>query len=418
MSSESNIILVTNDNNVAKTLKPKPVLLRKIDNILITTYSEALVKIKKIHPELVLVYCAEEKESCLELIKTIKTDEAIKETAIFLILKKYDQDFILSAYDEDITDYITLDSSDADILIRIMWSLKKRLMNTTVIKQKNLLKELGVIDKNTGFYTNEYCNKVFDNEIQNIKKAKIEAVFMLVSASEESKLKLNPNDLAKAIKSSTRELDIISHSSANRFYIMLKETSLKGAFCVFEKIKQLIGEDYTINAGVSFVNKKSFEELKTQLLNALVEAISTKQELVIVNEEEEKIISQDWLEKINSTQKNFKLFKQAFNKKLDRVIAPVFFQMQKIYEEKLFQTEIEQYSNSTSSVFILKKGDKISELKITYPGFSKINIDIMHQGLDSPENKKINLGLKELNQEKLEQVLEDFIHEFKINTNE
>ncbi len=141
MSSESNIILVTNDNNVARILKPKPILLREIDNILTTTYSEAILNIKNINPELVLIYTDKEQEDCLELIKLIKTDEQTKVTAIFLIIKVYNQYFILSAYDEDITDYITLDSGDADILIRIRWSLKKRLANATLNKQFNLLEE-------------------------------------------------------------------------------------------------------------------------------------------------------------------------------------------------------------------------------------------------------------------------------------
>lgn len=417
MTSESNIILVTNDNNVAKILKPKSVLLREIDNILTATYFEAIEKIKKVIPELVLIYCDTEKKDCLNLIKSIKNNEEIKETAILLILKKHDQDFILSAYDENITDYVTLDAGDADILIRIMWSLKNKLTNTIIQKQRNLLEELDVVDKNNGFYTNEYCNKIFDTEIQNIKKHNIEAVFMLISASEESKLKLKPLNLAKAIKESTRELDIIARGSANRFFVMLEKTSLKGAFCVFDKIKQFLGSEYTICAGVSTADDMPFELLKKKLLNALVEAIATKQEVVIVSEEE-KAVSQDWLEKINTNQKNFKLFKQAFKKKLDKVITPVFFQMQKVYEEKLFKTKVEQFSNSNLSAFILRKDDNVSELKITYPGFSKINIDIIHQGLDSPENKRISLGLKELNNDKLEEILENFIREFKISTNE
>ena len=57
--------------------------------------------------------------------------------------------------------------------------------------------------------------------------------------------------------------------------------------------------------------------------------------------------------------------------------------------------------------------DNESELKITYPGFSKINIDIIHQGLDSPENKRISLDLTELDESKLTKIVEDFIKEFK-----
>lgn len=412
MPAESNIILITNDKNVTDILKPKLVLLREIDTILTTTYSEAIKTIGEIIPETILIYCSNEKNECLKLIKTIKSNARTKDTSILLVIDEYEQDFVLSAYDENITDYLTIHADDAEILMRTLWCLKKNKYTTTMHKQHNLLERLGVVDKNTGFYTNEYCEKIFENEFKNLADIKSDGILMLISASEESKIKLTPLQLAKAIKTSTRNSDVAVHGTANRFYVLLRETELKGAFCVWDKIKRAVGEQYTINAGISSIGEKTFKEIKNELLNALVEATSTNQDLVIVSDEE-KSSSGDWLEKVSSTQKNFKLFKQAFNKKLEKVIAPIFFQMQKLYEEKLFETQIEQYSNSTLSAFILKREDQLSELKITYPGFSKINIDIIHQGLDSPENKRLTLDLTELDETRLTQILEDFIAEFK-----
>jgi len=413
MSAESNIILISNDDKVINILKPKLVLLREIDDILTTTYAEAMKNVKNIAPETILIYCSNEKKECLNIINSIKTDEKTKKTSILLIIDKYDQDFILNAYDENITDYLTLNADDAEILIRTIWCLKKNANMATIDKQHRLLEELGVIDKASGFYANEYCDKFFKTEFTRLKEINSNAILMLISASEESKTKLDAFQLAKAIKGSIRNSDVVVHGSANRFYILLEGTQLKGAFCVWEKIKRAVGEQYTINAGISAIDEKTFEEIKDELLGALLEATSTNQDLVIVNKEEKKS-SGDWLEKINSTQKNFKLFKQAFNKKLEKVITPVFFQMQKLYEEKLFQTQVEQYSNSALSSFVLRKGNQVSELKITYPGFSKINIDIIHQGLDSPENKRIGLDLTELDESRLTKILEDFIQEFKL----
>lgn len=413
MPIESNIILITNKNSVVQVLTPKLVLLREIDNILPAGYSGAVEAIKNTLPEVVLLYCAdEEREECLKLIKQIKEAEEIKETSILLIIEKYNQDFILSAFDENIADFFTMEADDAEILMRTIWSIKKSLLTNKLNKQNSLLEDLAVIDKNTGFYNSKYCEKIFENEFKNLRKHNFDGILMLVSASEESKTKLSPLHLAKAIKNSTRESDVIVHSDANRFYVMLSETHLKGALCVWDKIKKNIGENYTLNAGISIVAEKPFEQIKTELLNALVESSSTKRDLVIVTEEE-KPESEDWLDKMNSAQKNFKLFKQAFGKKLEKVITPVFFQVQKLYEDKLFEIEIEQYSNAALSAFILKKSDKLSELKITYPGFSKINIDVIHQGLDSPENRRISLDLTELDEARLTQILEEFIQEFK-----
>lgn len=412
MSNDNNLIFVTNDSNIIGILKPKLVLLREVDDILTTNYSEAMEKIKSNIPETVIIYCSHEKADCLDLIKEIRKEEKLRNVSILLIIDQYNQDFVLNAYDENITDYLTINADDAEILIRTIWCLKKNANNTKFSKQHSLLQDLEVINRETGFYNEKFAKEIFENEFKNLDEMNIEGILMLISPSEESKTKLNEDQLVKAIKISTRNSDVIVHNDVNRFYVLLEETQLKGAFTVWEKIKRAVGEQYTLNAGVSTIEGKDYETLKTELLNAIVEAKSTHQEMVIVSEEE-KGGSEDWLDKINTTQKNFKLFKQAFTKKLDNVITPVFFQMQKLYEEKLFKTIVEQYSNATLSAFVLKKLDNTSELKITYPGFSKINIDIVHEGLDSPENRRISLDLTELDESRLTQIIEEFIQEFK-----
>lgn len=412
MSAESNIILITNDNSVEQILKPKLVLLREVDNIMVTAYSDAIDSIKEVTPEIILIYCNQEKDACIELIKSINADAEIKKTSILLVVKEYNQDFLLSAYDENITDYLTLGADDAEILMRTIWSLRKNALMKMISRQRNLFEELGVTDKITGFYTFEYSEKILENEIKNLNKIESDGILLLIAPNEESKIKLNPIEFAKVIKTSTRASDVVVHAPANRFYILLPGTNLKGAFTVWDKIKRNLGEAFIVHAGITSIEQKSFAELKNPIVNALVEAASTKQDSVIVSEEE-KQYSGDWLDKINTSQKNFKLFKQAFNKKLDKVITPIFFQMQKLYEEKLFKTKIEQYSNSTLSSFALKGENQISELRITYPGFSKINIDTIHQGLDSPENKRISLDLTELDETRLTEIIEDFINEYK-----
>lgn len=414
MSVENNLILVTNYTAITDVLKPRLVLLREVDDIFVTNYSDAIEKINEIIPETIIIYCSNEKKESLNLIKEIRSHEKIKNISILIILDEYNQDFVLTAYDHNITDFITINADDAELLMRTIWCLKKNAITTTLYKQTNLFEELDVISKTTGFYTDKYCNKIFENELRNLRRLKSNGILMLISPSEESKPKLNPIQLAMAIKDSTRTSDVIVHAGTHKFYILLADTQLKGAFCVWEKIKRNVGGQYSLISGISTIDNKPFEKIQKELSHALIEAASSNQDLVIVSEEE-KNSSADWLDKITSSQKNFKLFKQAFNKKLDTVITPVFFQMQKLYEEKLFETAIEQYSNSTLSSFILKTEGKISELKITYPGFSKINIDYIHEGLDSPENKRLSLDLTELSEAKLTEILEEFIQEFKIN---
>lgn len=413
MSVENSIVLVTNDEKVIQFLKPKLVLLREVDVIQSVNYENALEKINEASPEAVIIYNSKQDEACLELIKSIKSESATKNISILALVDKYNQDFLLSAYDADIADFLTLESDDAEILMRVIWALKKTAQLKVIQKQKQLFEKFGIVDLETGFFTDKYMQKIFETEYKNLQISNSNAIVMLVGVTEESKPNLDAKQLASAIKSSVRASDIVIHGGIQKFFILLLETQLKGAFSAWNRIKNNLGEQYKVVSAIKPFDDTNFKDIQKCLLDGLIEAESSGQDLIIVSDEEQEISSENWLDKINSTQKNFKLFKQAFNKKLEKVITPVFFQMQKVNEAKLFETHIEQYSNSTLSEFILKKGDSISTLKITYPGFSKINIDIIHQGLDSPENKRIGLDLTELTDVKLTKIIEGFIKDFK-----
>lgn len=421
MTLENSLILISNNSSIEEILKPKLVLLREVDNIISIKYEDAIDVLNAKRPDTVLLYCDEEKEECLTLINKIKNNGILKDISILLVLDKFDQDVILSAYDEEITDYTTLEANDIDILIRTIWSFKKNSLLSTYKKQVSLLKMLGVIDKDTNFYSKDYAKSVFDNEMLALRNKNLSAIMMLIGVAQESRISLPTLMFAKIIKSSVRHSDIVMNTVNDKFLILLPSTELKRAFFVYEKIKKVVGEQNKIVASVISADNADFESLEKQLIQAQYEVEASGQELKIIDEMNESSnqeeTSSDWLQKIGSSQKNFKLFKQAFSKKLEKVINPVFFQVQKLYEERLFETKIEQYSTSTVSEFILKTKNAVSELRITYPGFSKINIDIIHQGLDSPENRRISLDLTELTEETLTKILEDFIVEFK-NSNE
>ena len=128
---------------------------------------------------------------------------------------------------------------------------------------------------------------------------------------------------------------------------------------------------------------------------------------------EEQADSDDWLsDEAIEPKKDFKLFKLAFAKKLEKVISPVFYRLQKTYEDKLKNTKIEQYTNETQCVFSLINPLQRSNLKIIYPGLGKVFIYITHEGLDSPEYREIAISLNKISQKYLNDIAEDFIKEY------
>ena len=121
-------------------------------------------------------------------------------------------------------------------------------------------------------------------------------------------------------------------------------------------------------------------------------------------------VQDDWLD-TGMKNKELKLFRRIYNKKLQEVIEPVFFRLQKAHEDK----EIEQYTGAEECVFCIKN----NMVKIVYSGLGKVKIYTVYEGLDSPENTEITVPLGKLVQKELTKIVEGFIQECKSaqNTN-
>jgi hypothetical protein len=281
--------------------------------------------------------------------------------------------------------------------------MKYNSIKLAAASNSRLLEQLKVIDRN--FYTNEYSKQVVENIIDdNLLK---NGVFMAVSPSHSAKTQFSQESMEYSIKKSLRVEDIAMLGKGVNYYIFMPNTDLNGAVTVLNKIKETL--EFDICAGICDIFQKSFDEFERDALIALAEAMATDAEFVFAQEKESTL--DEWLSEAD--EKSYKLFRQIFNKKMEKVIAPVFYRLQKSYEEKLFDTEIKQSTSEEQCEFSLKNKNGESSLKILYPGFAKIMIYITHAGLDSPENREIQLPLNKITQKELISIIESFIKEFK-----
>ena len=153
----------------------------------------------------------------------------------------------------------------------------------------------------------------------------------------------------------------------------MPNTDLNGAIFVLNKIKDKLS--YDICAGISDISDKIFDKFEHCALKALAESLALNSDYTLAKDEQTETLD-DWL--VDKSVNDFKLFRQMFNKKLEKVITPVFYRLQQTYEEKLFDTKIEQYVDENRCEFNLKSKKGDSSLKIIYPGFGKITILINH----------------------------------------
>lgn len=398
----SNILLVTNEESITKDFPNKLILLRETDDLSYCDYEDAPDIVFTDKPDIVIVHEHNEKDKTLNLIKYIKTQI----DSVLLLINNYDRNFILSAYDEGIDDYFGINSDASEISIRTVNCIKKDNLKKTINRYSNYLKAYELLDSSDNYISSKNSENILNIELQT--KNYRNGALLLIEPDEEGKASYSSDKMKTALNKSIRNTDIIAHSSGIKTFIMISEGGIAGAAKILDKIKKELNDEISIKAGICEITSNKFDIIEKHAQCALSESLSSGQEFTIFanNEPEE-----NWLEE--PKEKNYKLFKNAFNKKLEKVITPVFYRLQKSWEEKLFNTKIEQYTSETQSVFRLIHPKQTSLLKIVYPGFAKVIVYITHEGLNSPENKEISLSLNEINNKEITHIIEEFIREFK-----
>lgn len=404
---KNNIILISDNLELSKSLSQRLVLLRNSDELKVCSFEDALIELEKFDSYIIFLHHAATDAETEEQIKIIRLKSP--ESQIILVANRYNPDFIMAMYDSGIYDYILSDADISEVLIKSInlmkyMSLKKSSeMNIKLLKTKNELSEYG-------FYTESSANEIISDAL--LENDFNQSVFIIVTYDELDRAKFSFDELANAIKTSVRDSDLVIELASGKFYILLSNSDRCGALKVFEKIQKALSGDFRIKAGISSVNGKDFKEIEQKTSSALTDAMLSANDYVFY-EENEFLPDEDWVLEPTSTQKDFKLFRNIFNKKLNKIITPVFFQMKEAYEGKLEGTIIEEFTNENQCIFNLKSRKQISRLTIVYPGLGKVVIYVTHSGLESPENKEIILSVKELTQPVLTDIMEIFINDYK-----
>ena len=393
LHDNNNILLIPDYEEIAKLVLEKLILLR--DNDRITACNSQKIKKTLENSLCCIVILHENSENpnvTIKLISTIK--ETKPEAEVILLLNNENKDLILRAY---------------EILIKTINCFKLRTFKDTANRNEKFLYQLGVIDNKNNLYKYSYLKEIFidlsdDLRIQN-------GVFAILTLDDKTKTKISTNRLAGAIKSCVRQDDIVATARGGKFYLIIPNIDIEGTKAVIKKIQNKMGDDFKIRSGLSKIGIQSFETLDKNTLDSLTSAIQN--DVMCVSLSDNMGNSNSWLEEDNKSEKSFKLFKMAFTKKLKEVITPVFFRFQKECETKLTNTNVSQYANSIECVFSLKNENIHSELILRYNGFAKIKIEIVHSGLYSAENSKVEMPLSKLTEKELLKLLKQLKDEYK-----
>ena len=395
------IVLISDDSDFFDYIRSK-LELRKSDELFMFSFDTLPEKKSILKSSVMIVNSENAREKTLQLL------ESYKLTPIIVSAFNDDDAFRRKCYRAGMFDFMTLLTPDAEFRARIIPALsvaglleKNNQYREVLVKNKIITSDMEVFL--------DY-NFILDKELEEINAGSKKAVFVAISPKEQSKFLLKPEEVESVILKNIRINDILMSYAINKYFILMFDTDVDSAKKMWQKISvQFPGKIY---AGFCSVSNQKRQQLINEVLNKLHESINSDKGIVDLNKNPVKGL--DIIQGANSPYSNFKMFRQEFGRKVEQVITPVFYHIQQKYSGKFMGVTLEHGSGEGYGSFYIKGKHSSSSFRITSPGFSKINIDITYQKDSSNiDAKRITLEPEELESGLLEDLLEQFILEYK-----
>lgn len=392
---QGRVVLITNDSDFFEFIVPK-LKLRKSDELFRFKFEDIPEKLHLLQTSVLIINSESSKEQTIELLRMLKGNPTI----IFSFNE--DENFKIACLKTGALSYFTPMTSDDEIDIGLTSALNVSSLLMKNLRYREILEKNNCITPNNEVFL-DYVN-VLDRELDKINKTSTPSVLAAISPNEKTKFLIKPNQIETIILNNIRKNDILMNFAVNKYFLLLFDTDIDGAQKIWAKISSQIPEK--IYAGFAKTFSKSRQQLINEALNKLHEAINYEKIAVSMSNSE-------------ASTNNFKQFRQDFNKKIEQVITPTFYHIKQKYTDKLYGVIIEQEIGDGYGILRIKNRQIQSVFKITSAGFSKINIDITYlSGNENLDTKRIALEPDELEAGFLEDLLEQFILEFKKEIND
>ena len=400
------VILITDYNEIKTSIQENLLLLRKDDKVLSTDYDNAVEVLQQNKPSVVIIHENDIRQKTVDLIVYIRSKKTFKSCGIILLTEVCDKEFILKAYDAGIDDYVKLNSENFEILIRTINAIKKFCLQSKIAELYKCLEKYGITNPKNGFYSHKLEYDIVKSELENPSSCFLTYITIFVDYSGD--VVLDSNIVDDAIKNSVRIQDIVFESVDNKYNLILN-TDIDGTIKIYEKIRSLLEKEVSLKAGITTVDGLTFEEIKSRSICALNKALLSNEDYVVYSVE--NYTDNLWLETPKENYKTYKFLKNIFCNKLEKIIKPIFSQMQEKYQKQLDQAKIEQFTDIEQSVFRIIMDNHESRLVMRYPAYEKLVIKLTHSGFDTPEDKNIEMPITSINQDTIIDLLENFVSE-------
>ena len=398
----NSILIISNDNQVSEIISTKIKLLRECDNIQSVNYIETISALNLMCPNLIILYKG--KTDSIGILKEIRKIKSLNKVPIIFVMDKPDEEALFYAFDNGIDDFFFLNDSDAIILIRIFLTLQKSVLYQQIDVNEEILKWENIIDKQNGIYTKDSGARIINKVFAKIKDENDNnSVFLYLKPMSKDNKVVNISQIGKKIKELLRNNDIISYGKGSGFYAVLYNSNEENTPIIIERIKKILKNECIIYANAIEITE-SFEKTEELLYSKMKKQISEGKEFNFITQ----IPQKDKNAKIAPKQYDA----EKFYKETESITAPVFYQMQAEYNDKLDGSEIKYEIKETESNLILQSKELTSELKIKYIEYPQVIIEIKHiEENKKAKVKKINYNIDEYTNEKLTLIIKEMINE-------
>lgn len=400
MADVNTVIIISDKQEFISQVSQKLVLLRNLDKVSSCSIDEVQTVFDAVNPNVIILHCVNNNISALNLIKKIKKQKNYNNIPILFVNENCSRETVIEAFDNGISDILFMPIIDYELLIRVIWCLQKNETAMSIESRTNFLTTLGIVQAESGVYSQKYCDEFLKNEIAQTKKYSQKACLLLISPDKKYPDYKNPQDFISVLKKSTRLNDSIVIKDLDKYYIYLQKTKLNGAYSVFERINQNLGIDSGANAGVVEIQEQKFEDITEALEAALEKASENTNSLIVASDFysnnnknsgyiEQNVHSQssggiisnptqstDSAEYSQSTafdKNSVKLFNQAYNRKLKVVVEPVFRKYENILKIKSEDFAINSYVGN-KSLFSVSSGVISATMLLEYDGIEHTTV--------------------------------------------
>lgn len=401
MADRDKILIIADDFNKGVQLSSMLPLTRFDDKINVIVCQE-IENFESVCSPKLLLLCVN-KETVVGALRKIKSVPLLRYSKVLLVMEENDNELLCSAYDIGIDNFIIgYDETTLFLSVLLMLRSCSSLSNS---EQNALMRDVLLDEKYLDSFMVYSYEKTFDSLNNYLEERKFDYNVLMISPSFEAKERVSESIMSATLINSIRGDDIPVSLTDHKFAIVFRTVDESRIKLFFEKLKNKY-ESLCPLFGVGAPIGKDLEFAFVYLQKLLDENIKTGLEYKYFESLEKLQPSPELV--LEDTENDYLKSKGKFWKAFCELVTPYFFRTKTVMESKLPDSEIFDSIDKDETVFEIKQSSVSAKLKITYPAFSRINVNISFERNGEVKSHKEFFEPAEFGEQALDSLFAEF----------